>query len=172
LNLPEIRLAAEVDVAAPPERVWHALCDVSRYVAWNPYMTSADGDIVEGGQLDVWLTPLQGPSMRVRPAVTVVEADHELAWRARVGPPGILAVEFHFEIEQTSVAVRLRQRGHFRGVMVPFVRNRMLTGHGPPFIRMNEALKQRAESAAGATAARDAAVRRLAAERWSPTPAA
>jgi hypothetical protein len=31
-----VAVALEVDVAAPPERVWHLLCRVERWTAWHP----------------------------------------------------------------------------------------------------------------------------------------
>ena len=42
-----LRLQAEIEIDAPPERVWQVLTDFAAYSEWNPFVLSVVGQLKE-----------------------------------------------------------------------------------------------------------------------------
>lgn len=141
-------LSTEIEIKAPAARVWQILTDQDALAEWNSFIPSMDGQLQEGSQLVVKMTPPKGMAMTFRPTVLKVEEERELRWLGRLLMPGIFDGEHSFLIEPSgNDAVKFSQREKFSGILVPLMgligvfRN---TNDG--FEQMNEALKQRAES--------------------------
>ena len=47
------QLRAEIEIAAPPERVWEVLFDFDAYPEWNPFIRRISGSPREGEKLEV-----------------------------------------------------------------------------------------------------------------------
>ena len=63
-------LTTFVDIDATPERVWQVLIDLPAYAEWNPFITSAEGEFVEGGRVSVSVPPVNAfVQSRLRPTV-------------------------------------------------------------------------------------------------------
>ncbi len=140
-------LRHEVEIAAPPERVWSVLVDFDSYPDWNPFIRSIQGTCEPGARLTVRIEPPGARGMTFKPTVLRVEHARELAWLGRVLIPGVFDGEHKFTIEQLDGArSRLVQSERFRGVLVP-VFAKTLTATGDGFEAMNHALKERAEAA-------------------------
>jgi uncharacterized protein YndB with AHSA1/START domain len=81
MNGAAVRVALEVDVPAPPDRVWEILVRVERWPLWHPgvgmAILRADGP-APGARLD-W----QADGMRIRSTVYEVEEATRLAWSLR-----------------------------------------------------------------------------------------
>lgn len=139
-------LRREVEIAAPPERVWSVLVDFAAYPEWNPFIRSVQGVCEQGARLTVRIEPPGARGMTFKPTVLSVEPAHELAWLGRVLAPGIFDGEHRFTIERMDGGrSRLVQSERFRGVLVPlFAKTLTATEHG--FDAMNQALKQRSEA--------------------------
>jgi uncharacterized protein YndB with AHSA1/START domain len=76
-----VRVALEVDVPAPVDRVWTSLVDVERWPRWHPgirmAVLRADAP-APGARLD-W----QADGMRIRSTVFEVDEGHRIAWSLR-----------------------------------------------------------------------------------------
>lgn len=71
---------AEETIARDAQRVYEALVDLSRYAAWNPWLTRAEGEVLPGGV--VWAhVVLRGRTMRVKHVVLVADAPRSFVWR-------------------------------------------------------------------------------------------
>ena len=44
---------AEVEIAAPPKRVWDVLIDLDRYGAWNPFTPKVVTDLAPGSPVEI-----------------------------------------------------------------------------------------------------------------------
>lgn len=146
-------LRREVEIAAPPERVWGVLMDFDAYPDWNPFIRSIQGTCEPGARLTVRIEPPGARGMTFKPTVRRVDHARQLTWLGRVLIPGVFDGEHTFTIEQLDGdRSRVVQSERFRGVLVPvFTKTLTATGHG--FEAMNQALKTRSEAAQPSTTA-------------------
>jgi uncharacterized protein YndB with AHSA1/START domain len=78
------QIRAEIEINAPPERVWHILTDFAAFPQWNPFIRQISGDLKVGGKLDMYLQPLGQRGMRFRPTVLAAEPSRKLRWLGRL----------------------------------------------------------------------------------------
>ncbi|MCL2394898.1 MAG: SRPBCC domain-containing protein, partial [Acidimicrobiaceae bacterium] len=95
------RVHKEIDIGAPPGRVWEVFTDVSSFPSWNPFIRKFEGDLVPGEKVRVTLA-LGRRLMHFRPEVTVVRPPREIRWLVRQPIPGIFDVERAFEFEPSG----------------------------------------------------------------------
>ena len=139
-------LRTEIPIEAPAESVWNTLIDFEQFPVWNPMIRRADGSVIEGASLSVFVQPPGAKGMAFAPTVTRVEPNRELRWLGKLGIRGLFDGEHIFTIESTSPeSVRFIHRERFSGalipLMMPFIRDDTLRG----FREMNVALKARVE---------------------------
>jgi hypothetical protein len=143
--LPELKeLHTEIEIAAPPERVWEVLTDFGSYPEWNPFIRQISGQPAVGSHLEVRLELPEGRAITMNPSVLKAEPNQELAWLGRLVVPGIFDGEHHLQLQPRDGGTLFVQREAFRGVLVPFVGG-VLEKTRRGFVQMNAALKQRAE---------------------------
>ena len=139
-------LRSEIEINAPPERVWVLLADFGSFPEWNPFIREAEGQLEEGARLRVFLQPSGGRGMTFRPTVLTAEPQRELRWRGHLGVPGVFDGEHIFTIEPLDGGrVRFVQREVFTGVLVPLFARSLDRDTLRGFQEMNQALKERAE---------------------------
>ena len=135
---------SELDIVAPPSRVWAVLTDFAAYPEWNP-TTRLSGEIKPGAVIEN--TQIDGEDRAVfHPLVLVASPDRELRWRGRLwGVPGLLEAEHYFLIQPTADGCELTQGERFEGALswVPSTEEQTQR-----FLATNLALKARAEQAA------------------------
>jgi hypothetical protein len=146
-------LTTSVDIAATPERVWRVLTDLPAYPDWNPFVTRAEGALVEGGRLSVSAPPVNAfvPS-RLRPTVLEVTPCRRLRLWSRVdglGIPGLLGVESTITLTEHDGGVRLWWQDRFRGLLASLLIHALNRHRLTAFNDMIAALKNRAESLPG-----------------------
>jgi hypothetical protein len=90
--------------------------------------------------------------MTFKPTVTAVETAQTFEWLGRLVLPGIFDGRHRFDLEATPTGgTRLEHSEHFNGPLVRFLRKSLDTQTHQGFQAMNQALKTRAEAAAGIT---------------------
>lgn len=144
------RLRAEVEIEAPPDRVWEVLSDFEAFPDWNPFIRRISGSPREGERLEVRIEPPGGRAMTFKPTVLVAEPNRELRWLGRFLVPRLFDGEHVLRVEPLDggVGSRFIQSEEFRGILVPFFGGELdKTEEG--FRQMNAALKQRAERETG-----------------------
>ena len=144
----EIR--SEIDIRAPPERVWEILTRFEEYPEWNPFLTIEPGELAAGAHLVVTIRPEGTPSATFRSTVEVARAPAELQWIGRLGVPGLFDGRHRFQLVPLADGrTHFVQSESFRGL---FVGAAFYFGVGEStqrgFDRMNEALRRRAEGTA------------------------
>ena len=107
------------EIAAPVETVWAELTAVTEYAAWNPFITTFRGDLVEGAKVEVQILPPGGKAMTFRPTITKVEENQHLEWIGRLLIPGVFDGRHSFHLEDLGDGrTRLTQSEKFSGVLV------------------------------------------------------
>ena len=139
-------LISQIDIDAPPERVWQELTQLSDFTHWNPFIVRAEGRIEVGAGLVLRMQPVGGRPMTLTPTVVEVVDGSLLRWRGTVGVPALLAAEHSFRlVALDGGATRLHQDEVFHGMLVPLVKRSLQRHTLPAFCVMNEALRRRAE---------------------------
>jgi hypothetical protein len=140
-----MQLRTEIEIDAPPERVWSVLTDFPRYHAWNPFITSVEGELKVGSTLTIRVTPPESSESKLRPKVLVCDAPCELRWRGHLFVKGLLDGEHFFQVgELPEGRSRFVHGEDFSGLLLRFV-HRQLTEVARGFVYMNQALKKRVE---------------------------
>lgn len=140
-------LISQIEIDAPPERVWDVLTDFARFPEWNPFIRAASGKIEAKGKLTVTMQPSGGRATTFSPTLLKVDPYRELRWLGHLGFPGLFDGQHIFELKRLGTAKTLfAQREQFAGIFLPLLVGmlRKETAHG--FDEMNRALKSRAES--------------------------
>ncbi|MGB0121431.1 MAG: SRPBCC domain-containing protein [Solirubrobacterales bacterium] len=132
-------------IAAAPDEVWKVLTDLESYENWNPFITSASGDVTEGQRLRLRIAPPDGRSMSFRPTVLKADPGRELRWLGRLGVRGIFDGEHYFQLrELDNGGTELLQGEKFTGMAVGLLGGALKnTERG--FELLNEALRERCE---------------------------
>ncbi len=138
-------LHREIEIDAPPDRVWAVLTDFDRSPEWNPFVTELDGVPEVGARLRVRLAPPGGRGITLKPRVTAVEEARTFEWLGRLLVPGIFDGRHRFELEPTPTGTRFTQHETFTGVLVPLLARSLDTHTVAGFDLMNAALKARVE---------------------------
>jgi hypothetical protein len=138
------QISAEIQIGAPPERVWAVLTDLARYPQWNPLFHEASGQIAVGSRLTLKsVQPANGRLMTVRPKVRAAEPARELRWVASL--PGIISGEHSFTLSAADGGTRLVQTEIYRGLLAR-MSAKTISRAQAMFAELNRALKQQAES--------------------------
>jgi hypothetical protein len=141
-----MQLRTEIEIDAPAAVVWEILMDGSKYHEWNPFITTLEGELVEGRHINVVVSPPDGSDFRFRPRLLRCEAPHELRWRGKVLGDFLFSGEHYFILEPRPAGrVRLVHGEDFKGFLVRFL-GKQLTATARGFVFMNQALKRRAEA--------------------------
>jgi hypothetical protein len=140
-----MQLRTEIEIDAPPERVWSVLTDFPHYHVWNPFITSVEGELLVGSTLTIRVSPPESSESKLRPKLLVCEAPRELRWRGHLFVKGLLDGEHFFQVEELPEGrTRFVHGEDFSGVLLRFL-HRQLTEVARGFVYMNQALKKRAE---------------------------
>jgi hypothetical protein len=147
---PRLSLHTEIEIDAPPERVWAIVSNLSAYPEWNPFITSAAGTLAKGERLRIRIVPPGGMPMTLSPKVLAMEPRGPLTWRGRLFAPGLFDGEHTFSVAPVGPAqTRFTQKETFRGILVPFFALTLNRNVRRGFLEMNLALKRKAERAEG-----------------------
>jgi hypothetical protein len=141
-----MELRTEVEIDAPPERVWAVLTDFARYPEWNPFITRISGELEVGTKLAVTLSPPESRDWTFRPSVLVCDAPRELRWLGHLWFKGLFDGEHFFRcLPADGGRTRFVQGENLKGFLVKYV-TASLTHVTRGFVYMNQALKKRVES--------------------------
>jgi hypothetical protein len=140
-------LRREIEIDAPPERIWAVVTDFGAYPEWNPFIRRISGELREGARLEVRIEPPGARATTFKPTVRSVEANRELRWLGRLLLPGVFDGEHSLRIEPLDGGrSRFVQSERFSGFLVGLFKGTLAKTEAG-FEQMNTRLKARAEQA-------------------------
>jgi hypothetical protein len=141
-------IVTEIEIDAPSADVWGVLTDFESYPEWNPVM-EISGEPTEGERLELTVDYENARKMTFRPNVLVAEEPTEFRWQGRFFVKGLYDGEHRFLLTPLEEGERTRvtHAETFRGVLVGFINRRIGSNVEAGFKQMNEALKERVETA-------------------------
>jgi hypothetical protein len=140
------RVSAQIEIDAPPERVWEVLTDFRAYPVWNPFIPFAQGRPRKDARLEVVIHMPGGRGRKLKPKVVEAIENRALRWQGRLGLPRLFDGEHAFQIEPLdNDRSRFTQSEVLSGLLVPLLGHTMERRLRTGFDRMNRALKLRAE---------------------------
>jgi hypothetical protein len=135
-------LLTEIEIDAPPARVWAVLTDTKHYPQWNPEISALIGDLTPGSIVENHLGNVKSEQV-FHPVILVASPSKELRWRGDYILPRLLTAEHYFVLEPKGNGTVFTQGESLRGAALwLFDATRLLPG----FNAMNRALKRRVES--------------------------
>jgi hypothetical protein len=137
-----LEIRTEIEISAPPAKVWKVLTDFNKWAAWNPIVSQASGEASLGSKLIIVMCGKVGEKgHRYMPVVTNLEEPKFFQWRAKMMAEFLFTNDKVFELQQTTSGTRLIQKEIFNGLLVPLFGSKF-SDYVPSMLKsMNEALK-------------------------------
>jgi hypothetical protein len=121
LDRPAEVVSSSTTVQGPKREVWAVLTDFERYDEWNPVVTSAVGEAVEGGDLDLEVVLPGHDPESLDAKVLIVRPERKLRWQDRLLLPGLRDWEYEFALEPLEDGrVLVVQQLRVEGLLAPF----------------------------------------------------
>lgn len=140
-------ITTEIDISAPPEKVWRILADIDKWQEWSPIIKDSRGTVAVGSELTITMTGKkageEGPTYH--PVITDLEAPGYLRWRAHMLSGFIFTNYKVLKLEASGQGTRLVHKELFKGLLAPIMCGQMEKGVPPMLNSMNQALKALAE---------------------------
>ena len=140
-------IETNIVIDSTPEKIWDVLTNFEEYELWNPFMTKVVGNASLGSKIEVNIRTISGKNRSYYPIITKCETNKELRWKGKSFLPGVFDGERVFVLEKSGDdKVSFSHKEIFSGLAVKLVGNKLDENLREGFVRMNEALKVRAEN--------------------------
>lgn len=138
---------AEVEIAAPAERVWQVMTNFAAYPNWNPLFRRIEGRAKTDSHLVVRLEPTGARGFTGKGRVIRVDAPRELHWQGSHLPvPGLFQCQFACSVEpMPGQRTKLTLSDKFSGLLVSMMAGYLDNSVAPALDAMAQAVKERAE---------------------------
>jgi hypothetical protein len=80
----EKEIVTEIEINAPPSRVWQILTDFEKYQTWNPFIKKISGIPARNEKLEVHMPDPRGGTMVFTPTILVAESNRQLRWLGKL----------------------------------------------------------------------------------------
>jgi len=137
----------EIDIAAPPEKVWAILTDINKWHEWSPTINASQGEGAVGSELSITMMSKEAGKDGPKYNPTIIQMDEPayFHWRAHMLASIVFTNEKIVELKKTETGTKVTHTETFKGMMAALMRGNMEEGVTPMLTMMNEALKQTAE---------------------------
>jgi hypothetical protein len=141
-----MQLRTEVEIEAPVAVVWKVLVDRATYHEWNPFITSFEGPLEEGGTISVVVSPPDSGDFRFRPRLLRFQPEKEIRWKGKVLADFLFAGEHYIQLLDLGHGrTKVCHGEDFAGMLLKLM-GRQIEATARGFVLMNHALKRRAEA--------------------------
>lgn len=139
-------IATEIEIDAPPARVWAVLVDTPHYPQWNPFIVAVRGELSVAHEIRFLFRIPPAPRMPGRATVLKVEAGAELRWAGRLLWPWLFRAEhYHLLAPVEGGRTRFAHGEIFSGLTAALAWPLLRLFAQPVYARFNQALRERAE---------------------------
>ena len=140
------QVITEIEISAPPEKVWSILTNFNHWTEWNTTITKASGETAINTQLNITMSNEIGKdSNAYSPIITQLEAPKRLRWQAKMMANFLFKNEKLVELEATETGTKMMHTEFFSGLMVKVFWGKMKDGVPLIMNKMNQDLKAAAE---------------------------
>ena len=92
------RIETQIEIDAPPERVWAVIADFARYPEWNPFILEVTGSVYEGASVRYRFEFPRGLRIRAVAKILRFEPGKILLWEAHFLSRKLFNGAHHFEM--------------------------------------------------------------------------
>ena len=131
----------EILIHASPEKVWSVLIDTDSYEDWNPVMKLVEGEVIEGNKVKYQFTQDAENVSEIPSNVKRIIPQKLLNQGG--GLPFVITFDHQYILEPSGDGTRLTIHEDYGGIYVNFWNPAPVEA---AYGRLNEAIKQRAES--------------------------
>ena len=140
-------IATEIEIDAPPARVWSVLTDFSSYPEWNTFLRWVEGRIAEAERIRFCFELPRGFRFKVNATILNVTPERALRWAGVFLTARLFRAEHYFELTPTPGARTRFSHGEiFTGLLLPLAWIILGTSGRRVYEDMNLELKCRVES--------------------------
>ncbi|MBX2883484.1 MAG: SRPBCC domain-containing protein [Granulosicoccus sp.] len=138
---------AEIEIQAPPEKVWGILTDIDKWHEWSPIINESAGQAAVGSTVTITMMSKEAGKNGPKYSPTIIEMDEPrlFHWRAKMMAEFLFTNDKIIELEKTDEGTRVIHKETFKGLMAALMKGQMEKGVPPMLNMMNDALKQLAE---------------------------
>ena len=140
-------ITTEIDISAPPEKVWKIITDIDQWHEWSPIINKSSGTSSVGAKLDITMMGKEpgsnGPTYK--PTITHLEENKNFTWSAHMMAGFIFTNGKILELEATTNGTKLTHSETFKGLLAPVFCGQMEKSVPAMLDKMNKALKELAE---------------------------
>jgi len=137
----------EIEISAPPEKVWAILTDIDKWHEWSPTINASQGEASVGSTLTITMMSKEagkdGP--KYSPKIIQMDEPTYFHWRAHMMAGFIFTNDKIVELEKTASGTKVIHTETFKGMMAALMKGQMDKGVPPMLNMMNDALKEIAE---------------------------
>jgi len=141
-------IKTEIDIAAPPSKVWQVITDIKKWQDWSPIINASQGEASVGSELSITMMGKEkgkdGP--KYNPVITELKEPGYFHWRAHMMVGFVFTNDKIFKLEETKTGTRVTHIETFKGLLAPIFCDQMEKGVPPMLNAMNKALKAQVES--------------------------
>jgi hypothetical protein len=147
-------IATQIEIGAPPDRVWKVLVDAPRYPEWNPLIVELQGELSESREIKFFFRIPPAPRLPGRARLLRVVCGTELRWAGQLLSPWLFRAEhYHLLTRVEGKHTRVTHGEIFSGLAAALAWPLLRAFARPAYRRFNEALRQRVEQGREAVAA-------------------
>jgi len=140
------RLETEIEINASTQTVWSVMDDLERYPEWNPLVPELSGRTTVGRVVTGMIVLHNVPAFALTPTLIRIVGARELRWISVATESGISGEHYFIMTPTADGGTHLIHNEDFDGPAVPMMWPGIEAVTRPVYVKMNEALKERAEA--------------------------